>query len=76
MCVSLSHELWECRVRTAKEGEDLEAIKEKTEALSKVVQKIGEHMSAQGGGSSDSGASSSSGESSGGSSEGNKASGG
>ena len=37
-----------CRVRTAKEGEDLDAIKEKTEALSKAVQKIGEHMSAQG----------------------------
>lgn len=35
-------------MRTAKEGDDLEAIKEKTEALSKAVQKIGEHMSAQG----------------------------
>lgn len=72
MCATM--ELACCSVRTAKDGEDLEAIKEKTEALSKAVQKIGEHMSAQGGGS-DTKADSSGGDSAGGS-EGNKASGG
>jgi hypothetical protein len=37
-------------VRKANEGEDVDAIKEKTEALSKTVQKIGEHMAKTGSG--------------------------
>jgi hypothetical protein len=57
-----------CRVRTAKEGDNIDAIKDTTEALSKAVQKIGEHMSAQGAAKG--------GEPSDGDSTGNKASGG
>jgi molecular chaperone DnaK len=36
-------------VRAAKESSDPDVIKAKVDALSKAVQKIGEHMSAQGG---------------------------
>ena len=39
-------------LREHKESEDLEVIKEKSEALSKATQKIGEHMSSQSGGGS------------------------
>lgn len=35
--------------RAAKESDNVDVIKEKVEALSKAVQKIGEHMSAQSG---------------------------
>jgi molecular chaperone DnaK len=40
-------------LRAAKEGDNVEDIKAKVEALSKAMQKIGEHMSTQGAASSD-----------------------